>query len=171
MDTTKKTIFLGLANIHGYWGDRNAVPEYPAYAEIELKNKPEGPVLSISATVYNKRKTDIICAGQCLDTIAETNLGENALFQEIYDLWKKYHLNDMHAGTPAQEKALHDAIAKGILPTSVNYTEQVAYLKSIRLYVDESVKDSKGEGYRYGHGWLYEPIPIEDIMRIQNLLK
>lgn len=171
MPTNKKTVFLGLANMNGYWGDPHAVPECPAYAEIELENKSKGPVLSISATVYNKYKTDIICAGQCLDTIAETNLGKNAIFQEIYDLWKKYHLNDMHAGTPAQEKALRDAVATGELSASSNYTEQVAYLKSIRLYVDDSVKDAKGEAYRYGHGWLYEPIPVEDIIRIENLLK
>lgn len=171
MPTNKKTIFLGLANMDEYWGYPNTTPECPTYAEIELKNKPKGPVLSISATVYAKHKTDVICMGQCLDTIAETNLGKNALFQEIYDLWKKYHLNDMHAGTPAQEKALHDAIEKKILPASPNYAHQVAYLKSIRLYVDESVLDSNGKGYRYGHGWLYEPIPNEDILHIENLLK
>lgn len=171
MPSTKKTIFLGLVNMNGYWGDPHAVPDCPAYAEIELKNKLEGPVLSISATVYNKEKTDFICAGQCLDTIAETNLGKNALFQEIYYLWKKHHLNDMHAGTPEQEKALRDAVATGALSTSSNYTEQVAYLKSVQLYVDNSIKDKNGEGYRYGHSWLYQPISDEDMTRINKLLE
>lgn len=176
MPSTKKTIFLGLVNMNGYWGDPHAVPECPAYAEIELKDKLNEDglrvnVISISATVYNKEKTDIICAGQCLDTIAETNLGKNALFQEIYYLWKKHHLNDMHAGTPAQEKALRDAVATGALPASSNYTKQVAYLKSVQLYVDDSVKDKNGEGYRYGHSWLYQPIPAEDIERINKLLE
>lgn len=171
MSNNKKTIFLGLANMNGYWGDPNATPECPAYADIELKNTPKGPVLSISATVYNKHKKGIICCGQCLDTIADTNLGKNKIFQEIYDLWQKYHLNDMHAGTPAQEKALREAVAKRILPASSSYVKQVTYLKSIHLYVDESVLDSNGEGYRYGHSWLYEPISDEDILRIESLLK
>lgn len=169
--TKNKTIFLGLANMSGFWGDPNAAPDCPVYADIELRNTEKGPELSISATVYNKDQTDIICTGQCLDTISETNLGQNTLFQEIYDLWQKHHLNDMHAGTPAQEKALKDAIENEILSKSASYTEQVAYLKSIQMYVDETVKDSKGKGYRYGHGWLYEPIPDEDIKRIEKLIK
>lgn len=171
MTNNKKTIFLGLANMSSYWGDHNAVPECPTYADIELKNTPKGPVLSICAVIYDKHKSGVICCGQCLDTIAETNLGKNKTFQEIYDLWQKYHLNDMHAGTPAQEKALREAIAKRILPASSSYVKRVAYLKSIHLYVDESVRDDNGEGYRYGHSWLYEPISDEDILRIENLLK
>lgn len=182
MTINTKTIFLGLANMNNYWGNPNAVPDCPVYVDIELKNKFKKPTLSITATIYNPQKTDIICAGQCLDTIAATNLGKTPLFQEIYDLWKKHHLNDMHAGTPAQEKALRDAIKAGILPATCDYTKQVAYLKSINLYTDKytetigtnkltNVKTTETKDHCYGCGWLYQPIPTADLARIQKLLQ
>lgn len=64
--------------------------------DMEYKDKGGGKkVLSISGDIWNKRKTDIVCGGQCLDTIAEYI--DDPVFKEIYRLWKLYHLNDMHA--------------------------------------------------------------------------
>ena len=172
MIINQKTIFLGLANMNGYWGNPNAVPDCPVYVDIELKNKFKKPTLSITATIYNPQKTNIIYDGQCLDIIAATNLGKMPLFQEIYDLWKKHHLNDMHAGTPAQEKALHDAVKAGILPTTYDYVKQVAYLKSINLYTDKYITNTnETRDHCYGCDWLYQPIPAADLARIQKLLQ
>lgn len=63
--------------------------------EMEYKDKrDEKKVLSISGNVWNARKTDVVCSGQCLDTIAEYI--SDPVFTEIHRLWKLYHLNDMH---------------------------------------------------------------------------
>lgn len=59
-----------------------------------------------SGTVWNARHTEIEVGGQCLDDMAR--LVKTPQFLEVYDLWKKYHLNGMTAGSPAQEAAKKD---------------------------------------------------------------
>ena len=70
--------------------------------ELCLKNNN----FAASANLYNVRKTDIIMGGQCFDTLLKEipELSQNELFQEVYDLWSKYHLNDMHAGTTSRPR-------------------------------------------------------------------
>jgi len=68
---------------------------YPVTVEMEYREKDNGEkVLSICGNVWNTRRTDIVCGGQCLDTIARYI--KTPLFKQIFRLWKLYHLNDMH---------------------------------------------------------------------------
>lgn len=107
----KKTIDFGKIDYEGR-GRENC----PVTVEIELRKRggektftinpatkeriytgSETPIyyeLSICGNIWNPRKTDIYCGGQCLDTIAEYI--KTPLFQEIYKYWKLYHLNGMH---------------------------------------------------------------------------
>ncbi len=63
--------------------------------EIEYKKNNNGQmVFSANGNIWNVRHTDILCGGQCLDTIKEYI--NTPLFNEVYRLWKLYHLNDMH---------------------------------------------------------------------------
>ena len=105
--------------------------------------------------------------GQCFDTLAKTNIATDPTFVEIYRLWKLYHLNDMHAGTPEQEKAIRQGIKDGELSDNFDYKATVQYLKDKNLYE----VPLNGKIYRYGHAWLYEPIPEEDLNKIKELLK
>lgn len=127
-------------------------------------------VFTCSADITPLHARDSIICGQCLDTIKNhTSLKDNQTFAVIYDLWKKYHLNDLHAGTPKQEAAIRAAIADGTLP-KYDYTQAVSYLKSIELYRDESYQYN-GEAYAYGTGWLYEAIPDNDIATIKKIIE
>lgn len=134
----------------------------PVTVDVELKASTNGPVLSIRGWIYNHIRTDIYTGGQCLDTIAEYIT--TPLFKEIYRFWKLYHLNDMHAGTPEQEKAVKKWSAK---ENCYDYTEICNYLKSINLYE----VNYQGKPYKYGHGWLYEPIPENDLTRIKEIIE
>lgn len=130
----------------------------PVEVEICLyidKNKNE-EVFTASGSIWNGRHSDVYCCGQCLDEIHE--FIKDKTFLEIYRLWKLYHLNDLHAGTPRQEKAIKEWKENN----KYEYTKACEYLKSINLYEDN--------GYKYGHGWLYEPIPKEDLDKIYKLL-
>lgn len=71
---------------------------------------------------------------------------------DFLDVWKKHHLNDMHAGTPKQEEALNKWRAKHKI-AGWAYDKEVKYLKSIRLYNDK--------GHKYGTGWLRREVPKE----------
>lgn len=58
-------------------------------------------------------------------------------------IWRRWHLNDMNPGTPAQM-----AIVRG---TCRNYDEALALLAEHDLLVDH--------GYKYGTAWLREEVP------------
>ena len=128
--------------------------------EVKLEGE-EKPVFSASGEIWEGR--DCICTGQCLDNVYK--LIKNETFKKIYHFWKLYHLNDMHAGTPEQEQAIEEALKNGILE-SYDYTKACDYLKSVNLY--EVMHE--GKLYKYGHGWLYEEIPAEDLKAIKDLL-
>jgi len=85
-----------------------------AHVEVEwrLKLKTDGgkisPCWEFSAcgAIWNMTHTDHISGGQNLDTMNKfAEIHAVAEFREVYDLWKQYHLNDMTAGSPAQEAA------------------------------------------------------------------
>lgn len=128
---------------------------------------PEYVELSICGSIWDSRHYDIVCGGQCLDTIAEykEQLEDKEVFETLYDLWKKYHLNGMHAGTPEQE-------AQG---NRYEYTAVCEMLKACGLYEVNYTGLSVGrrynnEPYKYGHGWLVQELPANVLLRIEHLL-
>lgn len=126
--------------------------------------------LSICGTIWNHRRTDCYCAGQCLDTIAEYI--HAPLFKELYKYWKLYHLNGMHAGAPEQEKAIEEWKQAG---NKYDYTAACEYLKSINLYEVNYTGLTVGrryenESYKYGHGWIIQELPADVLERITAII-
>lgn len=114
-------------------------------------------------SIYNPRHTDCYVGGQCLDTIKEY-LPDNPTFNKVYEFWKKYHLNGCHAGTPEQEK-----LVKALFEASgerYDYTQACNFLEINNLYEVEV----NGQPYKYGHAWLCEDIPDNDLAEIKKLL-
>lgn len=107
--------------------------------------------------------------GKCLNELIQTELSNNPIFVQIYNIWKKYHNLDIHAGTPEQESALRNAVANNIIPSlSMDYYDQhCVYLKSIDLY-DITLPD--GTQYHYGHGYTTQPIPDTDLKQIYTFM-
>lgn len=100
--------------------------------------------------------------GQCLDTIKECRKGNKfnyLLFDKLYKLWKAYHLNDMHAGTPAQEEYLKKT--KDV--HKYDYKLCCDMLRENGLYNDN--------GYEYGTAWLYRNIPNDVLEEIVTLIE
>ena len=137
---------------------------------------------SAVAKVWNFWHNNILLNGQCFDRLNEfPEINQNPVFMEVYDLWKKYPLNDLHAGTKAQEDLLKEAVKNGELNTygANNYKETCAYLESKDMLYDKNYLVSKKQKdgkiikvpYQYGTGWLKEEIPKEDLLRIKSLIK
>lgn len=124
--------------------------------DVELKQTPDGKVFSMSAGVWNSKRTDYICCGQMCDELPEL-YPNNKLVKRLVEIWAKYHLNDLNAGTERQEQALYNAGKD-----KADYAEQCEYLKTIRLYYD-------GE-YKYGSAWLFRPIPEQIIEEIEQII-
>lgn len=116
--------------------------------DFETLQKTTGYTLSICGAI---RKGGVSC--QMRDYIrgyrSRVRDEDLSTFNFLLEVWGKYHLNDLKAGTKVQEEALRNA---GMYE-HYDYTKACDYLKSIGLYEDR--------GYKYGHGWLFEPLPQE----------
>lgn len=84
----KRKFDFGCIDFEGRGTPKNRVT-----VEMEYKQDGDKKVFSVSANVWNARHSDIVCGGQCLDTIAPYI--NDPVFSEILRLWKLYHLNDM----------------------------------------------------------------------------
>lgn len=147
----KKTIKLG--KIDGYGNGRKV-----CLAEIEIELTDDGK-FSVCGGVWNSRRTDYIMCGQCLDELYP-HLKNNSKFKQVYEWWKKWHLNDLHAGTEKQEQALEDA---GMKNWANEYSKCCDYLESIGLLYDN--------GYEFGTSWLKREIPAEIQEQMRNFIK
>ena len=124
------------------------------------KYTPRRLEFSVCGNVWNNLHTDIVMGGQYLDDMPV----KNPRFAEIRELWRKYHLNTMHAGTPRQEYMVRKWEAAG---NRYEYKAVCEYLDSIGLR--KTIWD--GKDYEYGHGWLYFPIPRKDLKRIVEIMR
>ena len=124
--------------------------------DVELKETEKGKVFTMSAGVWNSKRTDYICCGQMCDELPLL-YPNNKLVKRLVQIWEKYHLNNLNAGTERQEKAIYNAGKE-----KAGYTEQGEYLKSIGLYFDGD--------YEYGSKWIFRPIPENIIEEIEQII-
>lgn len=101
----KRNFDFGCIDFEGKGTARNRVT-----VEMEYKQDGDKKCFSVSANVWNTRHSDIVCGGQCLDTIAPY-MNNNPVFSEILRLWDLYHLNDMHPECEHQHAAGWDKLA------------------------------------------------------------
>lgn len=123
----KKTVFLG-----------HHKPNRRVEIEIEITRGEKGAILSICGNVWNSRKTDIIAGGQMEDSILSyLDYPKYPLpkLRRLLEIWKRYHLNNMHAGCEHQRAF-----------ESKPYTENEGAICHICNYV-------------YGTAWNYEALP------------
>ena len=154
-----KSFVFGKIDFNGIGRRINAVE-----IQVGLREYSDGSYsFTASVNVWNHIHTDIVAGGQMLDAVELSKLeAKSKLFATIKELWRKYHLNDMHAGTPEQEEALE----KANLLSGNDFNEACEYLKNIGLYEVEY----EGKPYRYGSGWLHFPIPKNDLEKIHLIL-
>ena len=132
---------------------------------VEVEINFNGITFTSSGTIWNHLKTDCYSGGQNLDTIKKF-LPNNKLFNKIYNIWKKYHLNDMTAGSPKQVEYLK-SIQK---PEDAEfYTWECEQLEKVNLLHDKSYLYN-GKPYKYGTAWLTTEIPTKIKQEINNLI-
>jgi hypothetical protein len=81
------------------------------------------------------------------------------LMQKFREVWGRWHLNDMKAGSPAQEKYLREHPVVFAYPES-HYTKACVALTVAGLHPDPGYLHD-GKPYLYGHRWLHEDVPDE----------
>lgn len=129
------------------------------------------PALSMQGTILDMEHREPgahrpFCeqAGQCIDSMLQRfpDLAQNERFMTLFNLWDRWHLNDMQPGTPEQMQFLRDH-NEGKVPS---YTLACDQLKEAGLYE----VNLDGEPYLYGHKWLYEPLPDDVIALVETIL-
>lgn len=149
----KKIIEFGKIDFNGIGRKINLVT-----VELNLKGE-EKPAFTVSANVWNSKKTDILMGGQCLDDLLPY-FENNKLFVEIYRLWKLYHLNDLHTGTKKQEDFLINHHVKN---WASEYDKTCKFLSKNNMLYDKGVK--------FGTTWHYWDIPKKDLQEIKKIIK
>lgn len=164
----KRTISFGKIDFNGCGRKIN---------EVDVEVEYEDGRFTVSGGIWNARGTYPEIFGQCLDEIKQF-LPNDLLFSRIYRLWKLYHLNDMHAGTPKQEEAVDKWLAQ--TGKTYDFIEVLEYLDSIGLATVPAKKadpyrkpnsQNFGKQYTYGNEWLMWPIPAEDVQEIKDIIQ
>lgn len=129
------------------------------------------PILWMDAKLYPPRsKKNLHLPTKSVIAVLKANAPEDPLVRELDRLHAIYNKNDMRPGTARQQAAIADARRNGTLPDD-DSTKIINYLKSIRLFVDDSVRDADGMPHRYGHGWVYTKIPDDELRAIEALIR
>ena len=135
--TYKKRIEVGSVKKNGR--------TYTGYVDVELyRNEDRFLTLSICGVVRDNglRVDPYVMGGQCLDEMRE--MFPSKLMEAIHAVWKRWHLNDMHAGCEHQ-----------------------------REFEEEPYEKHAGEkcpicGYEYGTAWCREELPQEIIDQVKS---
>lgn len=120
--------------------------------EIAIKEQKSFKSLSIVGTYFTGKKLlksekNLLGWGQIYDEVQEI------IPARLYEIWKRWHLNDMRAGTFVQEEILRQAKVSGV--EFNDYDDACNYLQRFDALVDD--------GYKYGSKWLKEELPQEVI--------
>jgi hypothetical protein len=145
---------------NGYLEIRLAYKDKENFRSIDLK-KSNGKLLTLS--ISGNIKFGISggsCCGQCVSEVREI-WGHNPEIAELCDLWERWHLNDLVAGTRKQMEVIR-SMGKCPVPAGW-YAWACLNLKTQDLLVDQ--------GYTFGHEWLYEPLPAKVVKRVKTLVK
>ena len=116
---------------------------------------------SMSAGIWNPRRTDYYTCGQCVDTVA-AYFPANKKVQRMLAVWREWHLNDMTAGSPAQEAWL-----KANPSTDNDYTVACARLADAGLNPDPGYLHNE-KPYKYGSAWLKRDLPPEVLVEVAS---
>lgn len=140
----KKRFDFGFIDYEGRGKALNRV-----YVDMEYKEENGKKRFSVSASVWNSRRSDIVAGGQCLDTIAPYI--SDPVYTKILRLWELYHLNDMHPECEHQAAAgwRNEAVKKVNLYKFTMTTEAISEQHKIKNAVIQAAKD--GESLRLSH--------------------
>lgn len=92
---------------------------------------------------------------------------DDGLARQFREVWDKWHLNDMQAGSPAQEAYLAQNPIKAVYPES-HYTKASEALTAAGLNPDPNYTHN-GNPYSYGSAWLKKDVPDEVVAFLHGL--
>jgi len=141
-------------------------------------------VLSISDSIWQRDESDSLSGGQGQDTLREAlddgkleigNGISDSQFEKLLDIWDRWHLNDLNAGTTIQKEIIEEHEDEKKYDKFDKFLDRpVAILEDFDAQPDTETEGFGEDGYSYGSQWLFEPLPddvIEFIEEIQDKLE
>lgn len=150
-DVYKKTLLVGKGRrFPGATGAANCDVEL----HVTLRQVRHGLELSVTGSVWNHIRSDIVCGGQmhdCLEAYVVRWTESRAKVRRILEIARRWHLNGMRAGCEHQRAAGEHSAWAGVYP-------EKGY-PAPRCQVC---------GYSYGNQWLHEELPAEIVEEIKS---
>lgn len=139
---------------------------YRVYCKIKVEDRPKGRCLSITGVEGPLHNGNAVggCGQIIMDEwgIVEYAHGwSRGLEEKFRATWKRWHLNDMTSGSPAQEAWLRENPITAVYP-ECHYTKACEALAGAGLNPDSNYLHN-GKLYKYGNAWLFEELPKEVI--------
>jgi len=98
------------------------------------------------------------CRGGCGQVHEKAeHINREPFYARLMKIWERWHLNDLCAGSPAQEMWLRDH------PVTAAYPESHYEKASDALTAAGLNPDPNAGGYEYGSAWLHEDVPQDVI--------
>lgn len=141
---------------------RHKVNTVAPYLDVDLNPCREYVELSMTGEIWNAAGTDCASCGQNLEEIGKLFPDKRAV-QRLVEIWGRWHLNGMKAGTRLQEAYLRDNPVTDRLD---HYTKACAALEKANLL---HVTGPDGRNYKYGAAWLVERLPDEIAAEVRAL--
>lgn len=151
-ESYKKTVHLGKVD-----GTGNGRRNNPVEIEITIENGR----LSMVGNVWKANQSDIVSGGQNYGEILEY-FPDDPKVKRIVEIWKRWHLNDMRAGSPAQMEYLRTH------PPVVGKYPDNHYDAALRELDTAGLNPDPADGYVYGSAWLREELPAEIIEEVKG---
>lgn len=175
MENFKKIIRVGKKRVTMYnRKNESTYRDIDVFCKIEYHGR-----LSISGVEGPKKNGN--CEGSCgqiYDTLKEDltlnpQLEHIKILDRFIEIWKEWHLNDMTAGSPAQEEWIkkNKKEIEEDLKNNYNldhYTYVSERLQGVGLNPDKNFM-YKDNPYCYGHAWLFREVPTEVLSFLQSL--
>lgn len=139
------------------------------FLEVGLTDRNGYPELTICGVAGPKRNGD--CRGSCgqcdrylLDGKPRKDWTPE-MVREVYDIWQRWHLNGLRAGSPRQMEFLRTTTEQFPGYPASHYEWAKQLLADNGLQPDEEyIRD--GKPYSYGSAWLQEEVPAEVLARL-----
>jgi hypothetical protein len=140
------------------------------YVTIEWQQRNGQNELSITGVIGPKANGD--ARGGCGQTGVPADIdfapGWDAdSAAKLAEIWKRWHLNGMQAGSPAQAAWLREHLVTAVYPES-HFDKVKVALTDAGLEPDASFLHND-EPYHYGSAWLYEAVPTDVLEWLQDL--
>lgn len=133
-----------------------------ANCEAEITWTLENGRFSMSAGIWMPSKRDLLACGQMVDTVAGYFPGDEQV-QRMRAVWQRWHLNDMKAGSPAQETWLRE----NPIPEE-EYRYPASYYTIVSAKLAAVGLNPDADGYLYGHEWKREELPADVVAEIES---